>query len=265
MSASGLDIARMATPNGPGYPDSYYVATATDLVDRPELQESLTADVCVIGGGFTGLSAALNLAEMGMDVVLLEAERIGFGASGRCGGLVGTGQRKDVLEMEEAFGYDRSKQFWQFAEAAKDEIRMRVERHAIDCDLRWGFCELANTPAQFAAFKSEQARLADLGYEHPTRRVGPKDMHQIVASEVYAGGLLDMGSGHLHPLKLVLGEARAAASLGVRLFATSAPSARSLTRARNDLTTATLTSASSRARRSAWTEIPWQAPKSSRP
>ena len=90
------------------------------------------------GGGFTGLSAALNLAEMGMDVVLLEAERIGFGASGRCGGLVGTGQRMDVLEMEEAFGYDRSKQFWQFAEAAKDEIRMRVEKHSIDCDLQKG-------------------------------------------------------------------------------------------------------------------------------
>ena len=81
MSASWLDIARMAAPNGPGYPDSYYVATAKGLVDYPELEEQLTADVCVIGGGFTGLSAALNLAEMGMDVVLLEAERIGFGAT----------------------------------------------------------------------------------------------------------------------------------------------------------------------------------------
>ena len=99
----------MAAPNGPGYPDSYYVATANGIVDRPVLDEELTADVCVIGGGFTGLSTALNLAELGMDVVLIEAERIGFGASGRCGGLVGTGQRKDVLEMEEAFGFERSR------------------------------------------------------------------------------------------------------------------------------------------------------------
>ncbi len=84
-----------------GYPDSYYTATAVGIHDHPRLEESLRADVCVIGGGFTGLSAALNLAEQGMDVVLLEAERIGFGASGRNGGLIGSGQRGDLLEMEQ--------------------------------------------------------------------------------------------------------------------------------------------------------------------
>jgi gamma-glutamylputrescine oxidase len=122
------------SPNGPGHPDSYYVASANGMVERPELDSELTADVCVIGGGFTGLSAALNLAEKGMDVVLLEAERIGFGASGRCGGLVGSGQRKDVLEMEEAFGVERSQEYWAFAEQAKQEIRDRVEKHDIPCD-----------------------------------------------------------------------------------------------------------------------------------
>jgi gamma-glutamylputrescine oxidase len=187
MSAAGLDIARMATPNGPGYPDSYYVATAVDLVDRPELEEPLTADVCVIGGGFTGLSAALNLAEMGMDVVLLEAERIGFGASGRCGGLVGTGQRMDVLEMEEAFGYERSKQFWQFAEAAKDEIRMRVEKHAIDCDL---------------PLDSEQVR-------------------EFIATEDFYEGFYDPESMAMHPLNYTLGLARAATEAGVRIYENS--------------------------------------------
>ena len=128
----------MAEPNGPGYPDSYYVATAVGMEDRPALDGDLTADVCVIGGGFTGLSAALNLAEQGLDVVLLEAERIGFGASGRCGGLVGSGQRKDVLETEEQFGLERSRAFWDFAERAKEEIRSRVEKHEIDCDLQKG-------------------------------------------------------------------------------------------------------------------------------
>ena len=109
-------------PDGPGYPDSYYVATAKGLVERPVLDSEIAADVCVIGAGFTGLSAALNLAEQGMDVVVLEAERIGFGASGRCGGMIGSGQRKDVLEIEEAFGLERSKQLWTFAEQAKQEV-----------------------------------------------------------------------------------------------------------------------------------------------
>ena len=80
------------------YPDSYYFATAVGIEDRPKLEGKERADVCVIGGGYTGLSAALNLAERGYDVVLLEAERVGWGASGRNGGLIGSGQRKDALE-----------------------------------------------------------------------------------------------------------------------------------------------------------------------
>ena len=109
-----------------GYPDSYYAATAVGARDCPALDHERQADVCVIGGGFTGLSAALNLAERGLDVVLLEAERIGFGASGRCGGLIGSGQRQDVIEAEEAFGLERSKLLWDLAEDAKQEIRDRV-------------------------------------------------------------------------------------------------------------------------------------------
>ena len=124
-----------------GYPDSYYTATAVGIHDHPQLEQSVRADVCVIGGGFTGLSAALNLAEQGMDVVLLEAERIGFGASGRNGGLIGSGQRGDLLEMEQQFGLERSRQFWEFAEAAKTEIRYRVVKHDIDCDLQDGQVE----------------------------------------------------------------------------------------------------------------------------
>ena len=128
MNQTSTDNIRKPQPNSNGYPDSYYVATAIGIEDRPRLQGDERADVCVIGGGFTGLSAALNLAERGFDVVLLEAECIGFGASGRNGGLIGSGQRKDVLEMEEAFGLSVSRQFWDFAEAAKTEIRERVAR-----------------------------------------------------------------------------------------------------------------------------------------
>ena len=98
-------------------------------------------------------------------------------------------------------------------------VRQRITEHAIECDLRWGFCELANTPAQFATFKDEQVSLDELGYRHQTRLVGPEQIRQqVVNANVYAGGLIDMGSGHLHPLDLVQGEARLAASLGVRIF-----------------------------------------------
>ena len=95
----------------------------------------------------------------------------------------------------------------------------RIREHGIDCDLRWGFCELANTKAQFAAFKAEQQGLAESGYAHETQLVGPEQIRQqVVNSGVYAGGLVDMGSGHLHPLNLVLGEALLAQSLGVKIF-----------------------------------------------
>ena len=120
------------------HPDSYYAATANLLEEHAALTGDHDADVCVIGGGFTGLSAALNLAERGMKVVLLEAERIGYGASGRCGGLIGSGQRQDVLEAEEIFGHARTKLLWDFAELAKQEIRDRVAKHDIDCDLQKG-------------------------------------------------------------------------------------------------------------------------------
>ena len=106
---------------GPAHPDSYYAATAVGMREYPTLEGSTRADVCVIGGGYTGLSTALHLAEQGIDVVLLEAERIGYGASGRNGGLIGSGQRKDVLEFEQQFGVERAREFWQYAEDAKAE------------------------------------------------------------------------------------------------------------------------------------------------
>ena len=221
MSASWFDIARMATPNGPGYPDSYYVATARGLVDYPELDEQLTADVCVIGGGFTGLSAALNLAEMGMDVVLLEAERIGFGASGRCGGLVGTGQRKDVLEMEETFGFDRSKQFWQFAEAAKDEIRMRVDKHAIDCDLQKG--QLVGVHKRsYRGWAQDMADALTERYNYPfCQALDAEQVRQYVTTNDFLEGFYDPEAMALHPLNYTLGLARAAGEAGVRIFENS--------------------------------------------
>jgi len=197
---------------------SYYRATANALVERPALGADLTADVCVIGGGFTGVNTAIELAQRGLSVILLEARRIGWGASGRNGGQLIRGIGHDVSGFANYVGEEGVRYLERAGIESVALVGERIREHSIDCDLRWGFCELANTPAQFAAFKDEQAHLAQLGYAHEIRLVGPEDMQQVVGSSVYAGGLVDMGSGHLHPLNLVLGEARLAESLGVRIF-----------------------------------------------
>lgn len=201
-----------------GHARSYYAASAGSLPGYPSLDGDLSADVCVIGGGFTGVNTAIELAQRGLSVILLEGRRIGWGASGRNGGQLIRGIGHDVSGFARYVGKEGVKYLEHAGIESVEVVRQRIAEHGIDCDLRWGFCELANTRAQFAAFQAEQEHLASLGYRHPTRLVARQDMHQVVDSPVYAGGLVDMGSGHLHPLKLVLGEARVAASLGVRIF-----------------------------------------------
>ncbi len=211
----------MSEVNGPGYPDSYYVATANGIEDRPSLEEELTADVCVIGGGFTGLSAALNLAELGMSVVVLEAERIGFGASGRCGGLIGSGQRKDVLEVEEQFDLARSQQLWKFSELAKDEIRHRVAKHDIQCDLQKGQLEGIHKKG-YLGHAQEMADTLTERYDYPFCRVLDADeSYEMVATRTFLEALYDPEAMTVHPLNYALGIARAASDAGVRIFENS--------------------------------------------
>ncbi|PYC19578.1 NAD(P)/FAD-dependent oxidoreductase [Pseudomonas mosselii] len=197
---------------------SYYAASARQAATYPALDQDLQADVCVVGGGLTGVNAALELAERGLSVILLEARRIGWGASGRNGGQLIRGIGHDVSGFARHIGQDGVRYLKQAGIDSVALVANRIAQYGIDCDLRWGFCELANTPAQFAAFEDEQRELAELGYRHETRLVNRERMHEIVASDLYAGGLVDMGSGHLHPLDLVQGEARAAHGLGVRIF-----------------------------------------------
>lgn len=202
----------------PGYPDSYYAATAIGVHDHPTLCGNQRADVCVIGGGFTGLSAALNLAEQGFSVILLEAQRIGFGASGRCGGLIGSGQRRDVLEMEEQFGFDLSRQFWDFAEEAKAEIRKRVAMHDIACDLQRGQLVGLHKKSYTDWAKELAGALRDR-YDYPHASVLTRDeTHSLVSTHAFQGGFLDTEAAHLHPLNLALGLARAAREAGVQIF-----------------------------------------------
>ena len=201
-----------------GYPETYYAATAIGAQHHPALEETVRADVCVIGGGFTGLSTALNLAERGLDVVLLEAERVGFGASGRNGGLVGSGQRKDVLELEAQFGPERARTFWDFGEAAKQEIRDRVAKHDIDCDLTDGQLECIHK-RRYVGWAREYAAVLAERYDYPhARALDREETRALVATDDFLEGLWDGGAMTLHPLNYALGLARAAQAAGVKIF-----------------------------------------------
>lgn len=198
---------------------SYYAATARGLVERPALAGDLRADVCVVGGGFTGVSTALNLAERGYDVVLLEARRIGWGASGRNGGQVCSGYSADMGKIAGWLGKDDARTLFDMAEEAKSIVRERVERHAIDCDLRWGYVNAAVKRRQL----DDMARMAevwakDYGYRDLALIRDKDELAAHVDSPYYLGGLLDAGAGHLHPLSYCLGLARAAEEAGARLF-----------------------------------------------
>lgn len=203
------------------HPRSYYLASANAMPQRPTLEDDLYADVCVIGGGFTGVNTAIELAQRGRSVILLEARRIGWGASGRNGGQLIRGIGHDVSGFARYVGEEGVRYLQRAAIDSVTLVGERIREHRIDCDLRWGFCELANTAAQFDGLQAEQASLAGMAYPHETRLVAPPDMAQVVGGGTYAGGLVDMGSGHLHPLNLLLGEAAVAQSLGVRIFENS--------------------------------------------
>lgn len=197
---------------------SYYAATRNDNQQWPELSGELNAEVCIIGGGFTGLNTAINLAEAGYKVVLLEANRIGWGASGRNGGQLIRGIGHDTSQFARWIGDEGVRELDLMGLEAVELVRERIERFNIDCDLRWGYCDLATRQRHLAGFEEEAVHLANLGYRHEVKLVAREDIHRVVGSDRYIGGMIDMGSGHLHPLNLALGEARAAASLGVALF-----------------------------------------------
>ena len=199
------------------YPDSWYAATAHALHPFPPLRGEVRADVCVVGGGYTGLSAALHLAERGYEVTLLEAARVGWGASGRNGGQVGSGQRRDVLELEALYGREQARALWDLAEEAKALLRERVKRHRIHCDWKPGNLLAVTRRRYLPELEREVEHLAS-HYAYPELRMLDRDeVREMVASERYCGGQFDAGGAHLHPLNLALGLARAAVTAGARL------------------------------------------------
>jgi len=204
--------------NAPQHVDSYYAATAIGVPDLAKLTEDRRCDVCVIGGGFTGLSTALHLAERGYEVVLLEAQRIGWGATGRNGGQLCTGQRKDQIALEQLVGAHTARLLWDLAEEAKQIVRERITRHAISCDLKPGLLHAGCRPTH-AAYLAKTADVLREKYDYQQiRAVNRAEMTEMLGTDRYYGGNLDTGAGHLHPLNYALGLARAAIDAGARLY-----------------------------------------------
>ena len=209
----------MVTPgSGSGRSGSYYAATAPAVAPRPALAGSERADVCIVGAGFTGISAALHLAERGYSVIVLEAERVGWGASGRNGGQVGSGMRESMDDLERTLGPSRAESLWALSEEAKAIIAERIARHGIECDWRPGNL-LASTRERYMGWIEAEAEFCQrrFGY-HGYRMLSRAEMREEVASDCYVGGRMDTGGGHLHPLRFVLGMAAAAHGAGARIF-----------------------------------------------
>ncbi|WP_282121504.1 NAD(P)/FAD-dependent oxidoreductase [Ruegeria atlantica] len=199
------------------YPASWYAATANPVDRFPALSGDVKADVCIVGGGYTGLSAALHLAEAGFDVVLLEAHRVGFGASGRNGGQLGSAQRMDQEDLERLVGDDDAAKLWDLAEDAKDLVKSLIAKHQIDCDLKPGVAVLGLSSGEQQELHDHAAHLSDR-YGYDQMEVLDEGAGQALCpSPSYRGGYLDMGAAHLHPLNFALGLAQAAAKAGVRI------------------------------------------------
>ena len=200
--------------------NSYYAATATRSERHAHLSESIQCDVAIVGGGLAGLSAALDLCERGLDVVLLEAREIGWGASGRNGGqaIHGLACGQDVIERQ--LGLGDSRRIWNMSIEALDLLRERIARHGIACDWRDGFIGIATSARKGADLKTWADEI-ETKYDYPLTRIAPADLPEWIASSRYHSAIHDQRSGHLHPLKYALGLARAAKAAGVHLYENS--------------------------------------------
>ncbi|MEQ9520053.1 MAG: FAD-binding oxidoreductase [Parvibaculum sp.] len=203
---------------GTEHPDSYYAATAKGAPETSSLSEDKTCDVCIVGAGYTGLSAALHLAQQGFSVIVLEAARIGWGASGRNGGQMGTTHRKGQAELEAMLGETRAQAMWDLACDSVTTVRTIIRDYKIDCDLKPGVLHAAWKESDMPALRNEAEHMSrKYGYDQ-LRVLTNEEMRTQVQSNSYKGGLLDEGGAHLHPLNYALGIARAAISHGAKIY-----------------------------------------------
>ena len=196
---------------------SYYAATVNHATDFAPLRGEQRADVAIVGAGFTGISAALHLAERGYNVHVVEANKVGWGASGRNGGqLIGgiAGER----HMARKHGRDVEEMFGELRWAGHEIIRERVKTYGIECDLKSGYVDVAIKPRHLRDIERDFDRLTKANFPHEVRILSRDETQVVTGSDSYIGALLNMGNGHLHPLNLCIGEATAAVSRGATIY-----------------------------------------------
>jgi len=198
---------------------SYYADSRNVLTDYPKLDGDHRCDVVVVGGGFTGVSTTLFLAERGYDVTLIEANRVSWGASGRNGGQLIDGFT-NIEKFQKNFDDSVADMVWQMGVECRDIVVDRIEKYSIDCDLKLGYLDVAarGKPAELRGLEEHLEDRSKRGSPYEMHKVGPDELGGWVDSDKSVAGVSNAGNGHLHPLNLCAGEARAAAELGARIF-----------------------------------------------
>ncbi|AEF21382.1 NAD(P)/FAD-dependent oxidoreductase [Pseudomonas fulva] len=197
--------------------DSYYAASRNPRVDYPALTEVVETDVCIIGAGYTGLSTALFLLENGFRVTVLEAAKVGFGASGRNGGQIVNSYSRDIDVIEKQVGARQAQLLGEMAFEGGRIIRERIAKYNIQCDLKDGGVFAAITGKQMGHLESQKKLWERYGHTQ-LELMDERRIREVVGTDRYVGGMLDMSGGHIHPLNLALGEAAAVTSLGGAIY-----------------------------------------------
>lgn len=195
------------------YPLSYYAASASPAPARPALEGERDTDICIIGAGYTGLSTALFLLESGFKVCIVEAAKVGFGASGRNGGQIVNSYSRDIDVIERSVGARQAQLLGQMAFEGGRIIRERIAKYNIQCDLKDGGVFAAFTAKQMGHLEAQKKLWERYGHNQ-LELLDTKGIRDVVATDNYVGGMLDLSGGHIHPLNLALGEAAAVESLG---------------------------------------------------
>ncbi len=201
-----------STPDTNEHAPSYYAASANWQTDYPKLEGDTSADVVIVGGGFSGVATAVELCERGCKVALIEANRIGWGASGRNGGQIIGGYGSNPAAFRSSIGSEGVKVVENMGVECVDIIKARIEKYKIDCDLKWGYCEVGLKNRHMKAYR-------DWADDEPAiKLLGRDELKEYVNSELYIGGYYREDWGHIQPLNLCIGEARAAESMGAKIF-----------------------------------------------